>query len=152
MKFLLLPSTLGFSASALISGALLVWTTLSHRQGSRAVSAAEATQLINNSNAIVIDVRDAGEFAAGSVTSARNIAAAEIAARSSDLARFKNRPVILVCNSGAVSAKAVAPMTAAGFTEVYNLSGGISAWREAGMPLVKPVAKDNQGALKKEKV
>ena len=91
------------------------------------------------------------EFAAGSVTSARNIPAAELAARSADLARFKNRPVILVCNSGAVSAKAVAPLTAAGFAEVYNLSGGISAWREAGMPLVKPVTKENQGALKKEK-
>jgi rhodanese-related sulfurtransferase len=151
VKFLLLPSTLGFSASALISGALLIWTTVSQRQGARAVSSSDAIQLINNSNAIVIDVRDASEFAAGSVTGARNIPSAELAARSADLARFKNRPVVLVCNSGAVSAKAVAPLTAAGFTEVYNLSGGIRAWREAGMPLVKPATKDSQGALKKEK-
>jgi len=46
----------------------------------------------------------------------------------------------------------VATLSTAGFTEVYNLAGGLSAWREAGMPLVKGVVKENQGALKKEKV
>ncbi len=151
MKFLLLPTTLGFSASALISGALLLYTGLAKRGGAKAVTSAEATQLINDSNAIVIDVRDPSEFAAGSVTGARNIPAAELATRSNDLARFKNRPVILVCASGVSSSKEVSTMTAAGFGEVYNLQGGVTGWRDAGMPLVKPQTKEQSGNSKKEK-
>jgi rhodanese-related sulfurtransferase len=148
VKFLLLPSTLAFSASALVSGGLLLFSFVSKRSGARAVSPLEATQLINNSNAIVIDVRDAAEFEKGSVTGARHIALDELAARSADLMRFKNRPVIVVCATGARSAKGLAALSTAGFAEVYNLAGGISGWREAGLPLVKAQGKDTAGAKK----
>ncbi len=151
MKFLLLPSTLGFSASALISGALLLYTGISKGGGARAVTSSEATQLINNSNAIVVDLRGQEEYSAGTLTGARNIPQAELESRSNDLARFKNRPVILVCASGVSSGKAVAILTAAGFAEVYNLQGGVAGWREAGMPLVRPQTKEQSGTSKKEK-
>jgi rhodanese-related sulfurtransferase len=151
VKFFLLPQTLAASAGVLVSGALLIWSYASKPGGARGVSPAETTQLINNSNAIIIDVRDSTEFARGSVTGARNIPAAELSTRVNDLARFKNRPVVLVCNSGASSARSLGVLSTAGFTEVYNLAGGINAWREAGMPVVKAAVKDNSGALKKEK-
>lgn len=151
VKFLLLPSTLAFSASALVSGALLLWSAVNSRTGARSISPAEATQLINNSNAIVIDVRDASEYALGSVTGARHIPIDELPARSADLARFKNRPVVLVCASGARSAKGISALSTAGFAEVYNLAGGVNGWRDAGLPLVKPSTKDQGGAARKER-
>jgi rhodanese-related sulfurtransferase len=151
VKFLLLPSTLAFSASALVSGALLLWSFVGQRCGARAVTPAQATQLINNNNAIVIDVRDASDYALGSVTGARHIPIDELPAKSADLARFKNRPVVLVCASGARSAKGISALNAAGFAEVYNLAGGVSGWRDAGLPLVKPATKDHGNAAKKER-
>ncbi len=151
MKFLLLPQTLAFAASAIVSGAMLLYSANGKRGGARSVTPAEVTQLINNSNAIVIDLRDSADFANGSVTSARHVPAAELASRAQDLARFKTRPVVLLCASGTTSAKSIATLSTAGFTEVYNLAGGITAWREAGLPLVKPATKEQQGVPKKEK-
>lgn len=142
LKFLTQPTTLIFGATAIVSGALLLWTTLSNRNGSRAITPLQTTQLINAQNAIVMDVREADEFAAGSITGARNVPLSDLKARLADLARFKNRPVVLVCATGQRSGGAVRTVTEGGFTEVYNLSGGLNAWREAGLPIVKIAAKE----------
>jgi len=107
---------------------------------------------MNSRNAVVVDVREPGEFALGSVTGARNLPLAAIKARSTELARFKTRPIIVVCGSGQRSAKAVTILGHEGFAEVYNLAGGINAWRSAGMPLVRVGQKESAaGAAKKER-
>ena len=153
VKFILQPTTLMFATAALASGALLIWSSLSGRSGSRGLSTLQTTQLINSKNAIVVDLRDPAEFAAGTVTGARNMPAETVPERLVDLARFKSRPLILICSAGQRSGRAVAEFTAGGFTEVYNLTGGVNAWREAGLPLVKGGQKDSvTPSGKKEKV
>lgn len=142
-----------FAAAALVSAGMLAWSTLSGRSGSRALSPLQTTQLINSGNGLVFDLRDPAEFAAGTVTGAKSLPADSIKERLGEMARFKARPIILVCATGQRSGRAVADFTAGGFTEVYNLAGGVAAWRDAGLPLVKGGQKDSAAASgKKEKV
>jgi rhodanese-related sulfurtransferase len=123
-------------AIVLISGGLLLWPTL--RSGGRGgVSAAEATQLINRRNAVVIDLRSADEFAKGHLPSARQLAIGELESKAGQIAKNKSNPVLLVCQTGQQSLKAQRLVKEAGFAEVHVLDGGVDAWQKAGMPVVK---------------
>ncbi|CAN0623721.1 Rhodanese-like protein [Burkholderia multivorans] len=140
MTFFTDYTNLALIAILLVSGGLLAVPAL--RRGRGGLSAAEATQLINRRNAVVIDLRPATEFAAGHLPSARQIEAAEIGAKLAQVAKNKSTPVLLVCQNGQQSLKAVREVEAAGYAEVHVLEGGVSAWQQAGMPVVK------QGATK----
>ncbi len=125
-------------AIALASGGLLLWPLLRRGDGAAALGPLEATQLINHRNALVVDVRDAQAFAGGSLAGARNVPEAELVARFAEVARFKARPVLVVCDSGQRSTKTLATFREQGFTETHVLAGGIAAWKQAGLPLVQP--------------
>lgn len=120
-------------AVAFISGAMLVWPLVRARAAGPSLTTLQATQLINTKHAQVVDVRGAEEFGKGSLPNAKNIPAAKIGDRLGDLK--KERPVILICNTGKTAGPAAAQLRAAGFGEVYVLAGGLAAWREAGLPL-----------------
>ncbi|MCX8004244.1 MAG: rhodanese-like domain-containing protein [Burkholderiaceae bacterium] len=122
-------------AIAFVSGGMLLWPLLRARAAGPSVGTLEATRLINGKNAQVVDVRSPQEFAAGSLPHAKNIPAANLKERLGELK--KERPVIVVCNTGTSAGPAAAQLRASGFTEVYVLNGGVRAWREAGLPLRK---------------
>ncbi|MFX1671172.1 rhodanese-like domain-containing protein [Paraburkholderia sp. A2WS-5] len=128
-------------AIVLISGALLLWPTLK-RGGRSGVSAAEATQLINRRNAVVIDLRSADDFAKGHLPAARHLEFGELQTKVAQFVKNKSNPVLLVCQTGQQSHKAQRLVKDAGFAEVHVLDGGVNAWQQAGMPVVK------QGASK----
>lgn len=132
------PFNMMLFGGALASGALLLWPLLLRpfRAGSE-VSAFEAVQLINRKDALVIDVRDQGEFDAGHIAGARHVPERQLAERLKDLEKFKDRPLILACRSGMRSGSAVKTLRSNGFAEAVNLRGGIGAWEQAGMPLQK---------------
>ena len=123
---------------AVVSGGLLTWPFFRRalRPG-KEVTALEAVQLINRRDAVVIDVREPAEYAAGHITNARNIPEQQLAGRTKELERHKSRPIVLSCGTGGRSARAGALLQKAGFSEVFALRGGIAAWRQAGMPLEK---------------
>jgi len=120
---------------AVISGGLLLWPSLKGRGVN--VSVLRATQLINQSNAVVIDVREPSAYAAGHLRDAKNIPLKEMSNRLGDLSKHKSKPVIAVCQSGAQSAKAAAILRKAGFEQAYSLEGGLNAWQAAGLPVSK---------------
>jgi rhodanese-related sulfurtransferase len=120
---------------AFVSGAMLVWPAIRARTQGPALTTLQATQLINRKHAQVIDTREPAEFAQGSLPQAKNIPLANIAQRMAELK--KDRPVILVCSAGKTAGRAAAQLRASGFTEVYVLGGGITAWRAAGLPLAR---------------
>lgn len=120
-------------AIAFASGAMLVWPLVRARAAGPALTTLQATQLINAKNAQVIDVRSAEDFAKGSLPGARNMPAASVKDRAGELK--KDRPVIVVCNSGTTAGPAAAQLRAAGIAEVFVLAGGLAAWREAGLPV-----------------
>ena len=146
MKFIL--ENLYLIVIALVSGGLLLWPLLKRGGGAASLSPLLATQQINHRNAIVIDVRDEPAFAAGSLTGARNLPFASLEQRVSELVRFKARPAILVCESGQQSARAVSILTGQGFAEAYSLAGGLSAWKQAGLPLVQASRETGRPAQK----
>ncbi len=122
---------------ALVSGGMLLWPLVRRTTGGPWVNATQATQLINREDALVVDVREPNEFAAGHVLGAKNLPLAKLDASGADLAKKKERPVIVYCEGGQRSAKALAVLKKHGYTRVANLSGGIGAWQQAGLPVEK---------------
>jgi rhodanese-related sulfurtransferase len=121
---------------AVVSGAMLIWPLVRRGTGGPHVDPARATQLINREDALVIDVRDPGEYGAGHILGARNLPVARIDGKA-DLGKRKDRPLILYCDSGARASKAAAALRQQGYTRVVNLSGGLGAWQAAGLPVEK---------------
>jgi rhodanese-related sulfurtransferase len=122
----------------IISGSMLVWPFLQGRLSrAREVGAVAATQLINRQNAVVLDLREPNEFAAGRLPNALHIPSSQLAARGQELAKFIGRPIIAYCDRGNRSRTAASALGKLGFTEVFTLHGGLRAWSEAGMPLEK---------------
>jgi len=122
---------------AAVSGTMLLWPYLRRTSGGPWVSTLEATQLINREDALVLDVREATEFAAGHVLGAKSLPLAAVEARAGEFDKHKAKPVIVVCADGSRASKAAAALRASGFANVVNLSGGFPAWQQAGLPVVK---------------
>ena len=122
---------------AVASGAMLVWPALRRGAAGASVSNLQATQLMNQQNALVLDIRDASEYSKGHLINARNVPLAEIEERAGEIEKHKNKPLIVVCETGQRSGRAIATLRKRGFERVFSLDGGISAWRQAGLPLEK---------------
>jgi rhodanese-related sulfurtransferase len=124
-------------AIAFVSGAMLVWPLVRRGAGGPSVGTLEATMLINQKDAVVLDVREPGEFAQSHILNARNVPLGELEARIKDLERFKEKPVIVSCATGNRSGTAASILRKRGFTNVVNLAGGVAAWQQAGLPTEK---------------
>lgn len=123
-----------WAALAAASGAWLMADLIRNRGDKSQLSPLEATLLINREDAIVIDIRDPGEYAQGHVPNARHIPAGELARRSGELEKWKSQPLILCCATGARSNSALQTLRQAGFDKLYNLRGGMMEWQKAGQP------------------
>ena len=121
---------------ALASGGMLLWPLLMGG-GPGALSAAGAVQLINREKAVVIDICEASEFAAGHVGGAKNVPLSQLEDKLPSVVKNKALPVILVCQSGARSSRALAIAKKLGYDKAQSLSGGLSAWRTANLPVEK---------------
>ena len=135
MKFI--TENIFLIAVAFVSGAMLVWPLVRRGASGSAVGTLEATMLINQKDAVVIDVREPGEFAQSHILNARNVPLGEIEARIKELERFKEKPVIVSCATGNRSGSAAAVLRKHGFTNVVNLAGGVAAWQQAGLPTAR---------------
>jgi rhodanese-related sulfurtransferase len=121
-------------ALAAVSGGLLVWPTLARGTQGGAISAQEAVRLINREKAVVIDVCEKDEFAAGHVAGARSIPLSALDG-SKDLPSNKALPLVVVCASGARATRAASQLRKAGHENARALGGGLKAWREASLPV-----------------
>lgn len=100
------------------------------------VSPQQAVQLMNR-GALTIDLRPADQFAAGHVSGARRMDGEQILRGAELLKKYKQKPIIVYCNSGSLAASAVRQLRGQGFAQATNLRGGISAWRSEQLPLEK---------------
>jgi rhodanese-related sulfurtransferase len=119
---------------ALVSGGMLLWPMVAGG-GVENLTPAQATLLMNREDALVLDVRETGEWGSGHIAGARHIALTQLEKRMSEIEKLKERPVIICCASGNRSSSACGQLKKGGFEKVFSLAGGISAWREAGLPL-----------------
>ena len=125
------------AATAAASGTMLLWPFLRQSTGGPRVGAAAATMLINREDALLVDVREPGEFGAGHALGAKNVPLARIDDGANDLARRKERPLVVYCDGGDRSARAAAALRKQGFARVTRLDGGLGAWQQAGLPVEK---------------
>jgi rhodanese-related sulfurtransferase len=121
---------------AVASGGMLLWPVVQGAGGGGLVPVA-AVQLINREKAVVIDVCEPGEFAAGHVVGARNVPLGELETKLGAAVKNKALPLILVCQSGARSGRAVAIAKKLGYEQAQSLAGGLSGWRAANLPVEK---------------
>jgi rhodanese-related sulfurtransferase len=121
---------------AAVSGGMLLWQMV-NGTGRSNISVNEATLLINRQDAVVVDVRETAEWSSGHIPNARHIALGHLASHLSEIDKYKDKPVILVCASGNRSGSGCGVLKKAGFQQVYNLAGGVHAWSDAGLPMTK---------------
>lgn len=115
-----------------VSAAGLAWLALSGESG---ITHQDAVILMNREHAVVIDVRDSADYAAGHLPGARNIPLDHIELGGGDLDKLKQKTCLVYCERGSRSAKAQKLLAARGFDKVSVLAGGISNWRDAGLPV-----------------
>lgn len=97
----------------------------------------DAVKKMNHNDAIVVDVRTDEEFQSGHILNALHIPLGLLDSKIQMLDQHRDKPVIVSCQSGNRSGRAISIMKKRGFTDIYNLSGGIMAWQRASLPLTK---------------
>jgi rhodanese-related sulfurtransferase len=123
---------------AVFSGIMLLWSLFGNRfRGIKEVDIAAALQLINHKNAAILDVREQSEYDTGHVLNSKLIPLGKLKERMGEMERYKDQPVLVVCRSGNRSGTACFLLGKQGFTDVYNLAGGVQAWQKSNLPLEK---------------
>ncbi len=126
-------------ASVVLAAVLAVGGLTACSGGSNAitqVTTATASEVLAKPGMSVIDVRTPGEFAQGHIQGAVNIDV-EDAAFATNVGKLpKDKPYFVYCRSGNRSGVATSKMADLGFTEIYDLQGGITQWQNAGGAVV----------------
>lgn len=128
------------SLSLVVIVGLLLWTFV---QGGvigakvKQVDASDAIRLINHEDAVLVDIRSEAEFRQGHILNSMHIPLNDLPKHLKKLQAYKDRPIIALCRTGQRSQSAGATLRKHGFEKVYSLKGGLVAWENASLPLVK---------------
>ena len=123
-------------AAAVVLVLVFIVELLRAKRNTFNISPTSAVQLINHQNAVVIDIRPNDIYRKGHIIDAQSISQQEMKNSLKKLEKFKNKPIIIVCSAGIESQKVAALLLKQGYN-AFSLTGGIRAWNNAGMPLVK---------------
>ena len=94
-----------------------------------------ATEIINHQDGVVIDVRPMADYTQGHIINSINIPANGLKSQLNRLEKYRQKPIIVACRSGAQSSASCKQLQKAGFEKVFNLHGGILAWQNANLPI-----------------
>ncbi len=106
-------------------------------RGYREVTPAELTRMINRENALVVDLSPQADFEKAHIPGSRHVAPSQFDPENKDLAKVKDRPVVVVCRNGMSAGAAAKRLVKAGFSQVAMLGGGVNQWLAAELPVVK---------------
>ena len=95
----------------------------------------QATAMINQEDAVIVDVRPMTDFSTGHIINSVNIPINGLKSQINRLEKYRNKPIIVTCRSGAQSSSACKQLQKEGFEKVFNLKGGILAWQDANLPV-----------------
>jgi rhodanese-related sulfurtransferase len=122
-----------FSKYHLVGVFLLMTVSVAMAETMDWVTPGQAATMQNGNKAVILDVRNNDEWNEHHIHGAVHIPLAELKDRLPELEAYKNSPVITQCKSGKRSAQAQIALKSAGFTNVYNMDGGIIAWDKSGL-------------------
>lgn len=107
------------------------------RDGAKLVEHSDAVLMVKRDKGVFVDLRGAADFARGRIAQARHIPAADIKTRASEIERFREKPVVLVCENGSQSKRRARELADLGFKQVRAMRGGMAAWTDAQLPVFK---------------
>ncbi|MCB1761375.1 MAG: rhodanese-like domain-containing protein [Gammaproteobacteria bacterium] len=122
-----------FAALGLVTVLLII--NLITGMDKSAIDPHQATTMINQEDALVVDVRPMTDFSAGHVINAINIPINGLKNQLNRLEKHRNKPIIVACRSGTQSGSVCKQLRKEGFEKVFNLKGGILAWQGANLPI-----------------
>jgi rhodanese-related sulfurtransferase len=127
-----------FLAGGLLLMTLLVLAFELRQRGTAAAAIApfEAIRMMNT-GAVLVDLRSANQFKDGHIEGARNVPGDQIAADPKALERLAGKTIVLYCDSGTTTAAAQRTLERAGAKNVFSLRGGLAAWKQENLPVVK---------------
>jgi rhodanese-related sulfurtransferase len=128
------PYLVGAAILALV--AVLMYESRMQGASFASLSTQDLIRLMNQ-GALVLDIRKPEEYALGHVNGAKNLASDQILTAGENFKRFKDKPVIVYCDSGSLAAAAVRQLNAQGFSKAFTLRGGFAGWRAENLPVAK---------------
>jgi rhodanese-related sulfurtransferase len=128
------------AAAAILAVLTIVIEIRARARSFAAIGVQDAVRLVN-AGALVIDVRDQKAYEAGHIIDARSIPAAELAGKAESLKKFKEKPVLVYCDTGFSASGAAKALQGLGFTKVVSLRGGLQSWLQENLPIVKGAPK-----------
>ena len=119
--------------------ALIVVIVNESRLRATAVAAISSQELIRlmNQGALVLDIRKPEQFALGHVNGAKQLPSDQILMAGDNYKRFKEKPVVVIDQSGSLAAAAVRQLNTQGFSKAFSLRGGFAGWRAENLPVSK---------------
>ncbi len=127
----------------LLAGAAVLMTLLAlgyelrqRGAGAAAVAPNEAIRMMNT-GAVLVDLRSANLFKDGHIEGARNVPGDQLAADPKSLERLAGKTLVLYCDNGGTTGAALRTLARAGTKNVFSLRGGLAAWKQENLPVVK---------------
>ncbi|MCY3540677.1 MAG: rhodanese-like domain-containing protein [Gammaproteobacteria bacterium] len=114
---------------------LFIWNET--KRSGKTIDSQQLVNMMNNQDALVLDIRDPGDYSEGHIPRAKNIPYTALQSRVRELDKFKEQPVVVACKMGQHSGMATGILRRAGFQNVAKLRGGLTEWRAQNMPVVK---------------
>lgn len=99
------------------------------------LSPAQADSLYTDNKVLIIDVRENDEWKNQHIPNAIHIPLGQLTKRLPELEPYKNSTIVTQCRTGKRSLQALKLLKSAGFTQVYNMEGGLVAWQKTGLPV-----------------
>ena len=124
------------SAAGVLLLAVVAYELRQRAHSAASVSPTEAVRMMND-GAVLVDVRSVNQFKDGHIAGARNVPGDQVADGAKSLEKFRDKTIITCCESGITSGSAARKLTELGFKQVFNLRGGLAAWRQDNLPVTK---------------
>ena len=123
------------AAFIIVVTAIIVNEVMTFRRSRFAIDATDATRLFNRDQAVFVDIRNENAYQKSHLPGAINIPLEHIDKRKDKLKRYSGQTIIAYCDTGSSTLNAVKALQAQGWEQVHQLRGGLTAWRDAGLPI-----------------
>lgn len=125
------------AVALVVSLVAAVWFANANRTPIQELDPLAASRVIADRDALVLDVRPSDAYARERIANAVSVPIGALERRLAELAPARDRSIVVYCGDGNTGERATRTMTERGYTDTANVRGGVAAWKDAGLPVVK---------------